>query len=308
MLITNPLENWLIFMKTKSFKELKKEIISHFIPEYHKSYKKLGYYDLVNVLVDSKGRPYKLNNLHSKEDCYTIFTNDSKRNKVPDLSISPKVPNLIVLEKNIFASQNYKTFMLGDLLNHIRNHQYPETIKINPIQCKIDGKETLLCDDMVFAPALDQLTKQLIMTSPTEALPLLAINPQDRERFGFEVVFHLITNLGVPEDHEKRLNFLRTKIEELAFWSSRVPIKQGSGSIYCVMINLDNMMEEAAFIRSYKTFDNYADIIFVNSNLELLTGDLTSIPYNGNQIDTVFTPIINWQKSRQNIKHQDVFL
>ncbi len=64
-------------------------------------------------------------------------------------------------------------------------------------------------------------------------------------------------------------------------------------------------MEESAFIRSYKTFDTYADVIFVNSNLELLTGDLTPIPYDGNQIDTIFAPIIYWQKSQQMLQHQN---
>lgn len=152
--------------------------------------------------------------------------------------------------------------------------------------------------NVLFAPLFDQITRKYMMTAPDQALALLAINPNDQERFGIEIVFHALTNSDLPDDKETREEVLKEKIDQLSFFAPRIPIKKGSASIYCVLLNLENPMEEMAFVRSYRTFDKYTDIIFVTSNLEIMTGDLDRIPYNGERIDTIFTPIIHWQQTQ----------
>ena len=77
----------------------------------------------------------------------------------------------------------------------------------------------------------------------------------------------------------------------------RVPIKKGSGSFLAVLLNLENDLEERAFIRDYSMFDDYSDSIFVTSKLKMLSGNLEEIHYDGNSIDTIFGPIINWQRT-----------
>ena len=76
----------------------------------------------------------------------------------------------------------------------------------------------------------------------------------------------------------------------------RVPIRRGSGSFLGILLNLENDLEERAFIRDYPMFDEYSDSIFVTSQLKILSGTLEEIHYNGDQIDTIFGPLIRWQK------------
>ena len=108
----------------------------------------------------------------------------------------------------------------------------------------------------------------------------------------------MITNRGLSDDPEKRQKELKEKIDELSFCLSKVPMKKGSGTFFAVILNLDNGLEERAFIREYKTFDPYADVIFVTSDFKMLTGNLEPIAYDGEQIDTIFMPMIQWQKNR----------
>ena len=63
------------------------------------------------------------------------------------------------------------------------------------------------------------------------------------------------------------------------------------------LLNLENDLEERAFIRDYSMFDDYSDSIFVTSKLKMLSGNLEEIHYDGNSIDTIFGPIINWQRT-----------
>lgn len=66
-----------------------------------------------------------------------------------------------------------------------------------------------------------------------------------------------------------------------------------------IILNLDNVLEERAFIREYKTFDDYADVIFVTSDFKMMAGNLEPIAYDGDQIDTIFTPLIYWQTQKR---------
>jgi hypothetical protein len=257
-----------------------------------KNFESLGFYDLVYVITDESSRPllFDINGVESIF-CFTETSIPLRLNDPLRLKLGMDGQVNILTEK-----RRLKHFMLGDLCQEFANSKTPMPIFINPMEMIKADKIHFFAEEILFAPIWDELTKKHMMTDPSEALALLAINPEDQARFGIEVIFHMVTSQIAPEAGEERELFLKRKIRELSFLTPRVPIKQGSGSIYCVLLNLENPMEELAFIRQYNTFDPYSDVIFVMSNLELLTGNLSPITYNGEHIDTIFAPIINWQK------------
>ena len=93
--------------------------------------------------------------------------------------------------------------------------------------------------------------------------------------------------------------FIHEKLEDLSRLIPRIPMAKGSGTFICILLNLENTMEEAAFIRNYQLLDKYTDLLFVNSKLEILTGDLHTIKYEGSTIDQIFRPMIEWQVSNR---------
>jgi hypothetical protein len=284
----------------KNWQVLKKEILTELFPGYKPFMKKLNYYSLVSVLVDENGQPRKLKENAADTESYMIFSDALLLNRIMRPYSSTEIL-AGTYDSLVHPDFHLSTFMLGDLIKVLRNNNKPESIKVNPIlfeNDRLDGS-VFLCEEVLFAPLFDQVTKKYMMTDPDQALALLAINPSDQERFGIEIIFHALTNSELPDDKESREEVLKTKIDELAFYAPRIPIKKGSASIYCVLLNLENAMEETAFIRSYRTFDEHTDIIFVTSDLEIRTGDLNRIPYHGEKIDTIFTPIIQWQQENR---------
>ncbi len=247
---------------TYSYLDLAKRISNQSSP-------KLGTYELVEVLVDHQLKPVALSEKAGVRE-YALFT-----------ELDRKLP--------LGNGQSYLTFMLGDLVRTIADDKKPQVILVNP-------KGDLTADEVLFAPCFDPLTQKYMMTDPEDGVALLAIRPEDQSRYGIEMIFHVLNHKTLIEEREQREALLQRKIRELSFFVPRVPIKKGSGSFYCVLLNLENSMEETAFIRQYKTFDDYSDVIFVTSELKILTGELDSITYDGDQIDTIFTPVIGWQQ------------
>ncbi len=238
-----------------------------------------GHYDLVLCPVNEQGAPlvWSDSNGHS---FIAAFTKDEL----------------------IFRIYPTRQFMLGDLITRFQDAKQPTVIFLNPIKISPHEGHEYITEEIIFCPIMDPISKKL-MTTTDDALALLAISHEDMARFGIEIVFHLITNHSAPEkkslqDDSLREAYLKAKIQELSFMAPRIPVKRGSGSVLCVMLILDNILEEMAFIRHYKTLDPYTDVIFVTSSLELLDGDMNVIPYDGTQIDTIFSPIIDWQRSR----------
>ncbi|EQC49047.1 hypothetical protein M899_2753 [Bacteriovorax sp. BSW11_IV] len=275
--------------------ELKNQILSHRFA-LPKTNAKLGHYEVISVLTDEQGRPKKVKGTGEKTECYLAF---SGRNELGKIAREFSIGDLSQKIYTDFSTQHLqlRPYMIGDLINEIHNDKNIEVIKFNPVLYKGDnGTSEYLCEEIIIAPLYDQLTQKQMVTDPEEALALLAINPQDQKRIGLEIVFYSITNKLLPENKEHREEILKNKIEELAFYAPRVPIKRGSGSLFAVLLNLDNIMEETAFIRQYKTFDSYSNIIFVTSDLNIRTGSYETIPYNGDHIDSVFLPIIKWQR------------
>lgn len=243
----------------------------------------LSFYDLVHVAVNENSeREEPLFYSASNEDtkAYLAFT------------------DLKMIER-MGEGYKTKTYMLGELVRLVQDAKKVKAIKINPVKINGSKSPVTLAEDFVMVPLFDEVTKKSLLTDPEEALALLAIHPEDQARLGIEFVFYCLTSKHLPEDKEERESVLRQKVEELAFYAPRVPLRKGSASLLCVVLNLENSMEEAAFIRNYRTFDKHADLIFVTSALEILTGELERISYDGEHIDGIFGPLIEWQKIRQ---------
>lgn len=280
------------------WKSLKHDFISEQITDYKNHFEKLSYYDLVEVLVDQDGRPKKLALNDQEVPSFVVFTTAQLAARVLKTLTLDELKNdqyTLTLDE----SAHLKTYMLGDLVQALNDPKKILPIKVNPVHCQTSQGPRLLAEEFIFIPLLDQVTNKYLITDPEDALALLAIQPEDQMRMGMELVFYALTNRLLPYDKESRGQILREKIEELAFVAPRIPMRKGSGTFICVLLNLENSMEEAAFIRKYRTFDSHTDLIFVTSELEILTGELERIAYDGDSIDTIFLPLINWQKRQK---------
>jgi hypothetical protein len=281
--------------------KLKQQLIAQRFPLVEKKMGILGYYDLVHVAVDEKDTPQTIQMGPEDVPSLLVFT---QRELVSRMTHAQAESNLLGLKPDQpFAGKHQpltlKPFMLGDLIARKNDSKRALPIKINPLRVTLPGGDITMAEEIVFVPLFDTVTQKYLMTDPEEALALLAIRPEDEERLGMATVFYSITNKNLPDEKEEREARLRSRIEELAFYAPRIPMRRGAASVICVLLNLENAMEEVAFIRSYKTFDPYTDIIFVTSSLEILTGELETIPYDGEQIDTIFIPIVEWQRNKR---------
>jgi len=284
--------------------DLKHNLISTNLPSVSRLKSTPGYYDLVWCPVTlnqdaDDNVPQTFETLLGHK-FLPIFTQESLIFK---MAKAHSIDELLK-EKSNSAPFHFsvKQFMLGDLVQRFGSEKAPLPLFVNPIKIALpesEGKIDYWASEIVFAPLFDLLTKKYMMTKPDEALALLAMAEKDQARFGIELVFHLINNVAAPEEKEEREKFLQEKMKELSFVIARTPIKKGSASFYCVILNLENSFEETAFIRPYKTLDSFSNVIFVNSNVEILTGDLSPINYDGNHIDTIFGPMIEWQKAQK---------
>jgi hypothetical protein len=283
---------------------LQKEILNSHFPFYQREYRSLDSYSLVHVLVDEEERPVKLKGQDEDVSSFMVFTSAHLVSRVSRPHSWEEAQGNIIEEiglESAIPKTHIKTIMLGELVFELRNEKVPSSIKINPLLLEVAKGvgPFYFCDEVLFAPILDNVTKKFLISDPQDAKALLGMNPDDQSRFGIEIIFYMITNRDLPDEREERENILKEKIEEMAFMAPRVPLKKGSGSFLTIILNLENEIEEKAFIRDYKMFDNYSDPIFVTSGLKLLTGKLEEIHYNGAQVDTIFTPLINWQKQNQ---------
>ncbi|MBC96654.1 MAG: hypothetical protein CME63_02825 [Halobacteriovoraceae bacterium] len=279
-----------------AWKILRREILSKEFPKYRNKFQSLNSYQLVHVLVGENGQPIIEKQNENDTDSYLVFTEPTlatrlervlKKEEVEERSIKLQAPQ-----------RNLKLMMLGHLIEKLKDAGAGTTVKVNPLYVEAgEGmKPFLYAEEVLFAPQFDEVTQKYLLSDPDDAKALLAIRPEDEKRFGIEIIYYLITTRGLPEDQEEKENFLRDRIEELAFMAPRVPIRRGSGSFLGILLNLENDLEERAFIRDYPMFDEYSDSIFVTSQLKILSGTLEEIHYNGDQIDTIFGPLIRWQK------------
>lgn len=280
-------------MKTNFYKQEKDLFITSKVKSYTNKSKKLGYYDIVFVEVDDSGSPI----INDDKVSYNSFTSKELATRIQS------VHDLLEISSDKYSLpkkvMKLSAYMLGDLVFSLCDSKNIKTVKINPVLTIENGENIFLHEEIIFIPLRDKLTEKFMLTSPEEAMALLALNPEDQKRMGMEMVFYCVTNKNLPDSIEEREIVLAQKIEELSFIGPRVPIKKGSGSLLCIILNLENAMEETAFIRSYKTLDDHSDVIFVTSDLKIKTGDLHQINYEGDSIDTIFGPIISWQRGNK---------
>lgn len=284
--------------KNPIWKVLKREILSKEFPHYKNKFKKLSSYQLVHVLVDSEtGLPVIEKQNANDTNSFLVFTEPALASRLERTYHKDEVG--VITDELQAPCRQLKIMMMGHLIDTLKDKGQGTTIKINPIYVEAgQGMEPFLyAEEVLFAPQFDETTQKYLISDPDDATALLAIRPADEKRFGMEVIYYLITTRGLPDDQEDRENYLRDKIEELAFMAPRVPIKKGAGSFLAVLLNLENDLEERAFIREYPMFDDYSDSIFVTSQMKMLSGTLEEIHYNGNQIDTIFAPLVKWQNS-----------
>lgn len=282
-----------------AWKILKREILSKEFPGYKNKMKSLNSYQLIYVLVDGETGAPKIEKQNPNDvGSYVIFTEPTLATRLDKVLQKEEVGNQ--KEKLQAPKCELKQMMLGHLVEELNDKGLGTTVKVNPIYVEAgEGmKPFLYAEEVIFSPQFDEVTQKYLLSDPDDAKALLAIRPDDEKRFGVEIIYYLITTRGLPEEQEEKEDYLRNKIEELAFMVPRVPIKKGSGSFLGVLLNLENDLEERAFIRDYPMFDDYSDSVFVTSQLKILSGNLEEIHYNGDQIDTIFGPLIKWQNQK----------
>jgi len=287
--------------KVPAWKKLKNLMLSNAIEGYRNHSQKLNAYSLVYLWVDAEGNPFKSAINNEDVESYSIFSSEHMALRVQrpyswDEAQQNKIEGARIKDVTL------KMIMLGELVDWIAHlDNKPQSIKVNPILVKMkEGVEPLYyCEEVLFTPVFDQFTKKYLLTDPNQAKALLALSTQDQERFGIELNFYMLSSRAWPEERDMREELLQLKLEEMVFMLPRIPMKRGSGSFLVVILNLDNQWEESAFIRDYKTFDEYSDIVFVTSSLKIMTGKLEEIPYDGSTIDTIFLPLIRWQSRKQ---------
>ncbi|EPZ51975.1 hypothetical protein M902_2086 [Bacteriovorax sp. BAL6_X] len=152
-------------------------------------------------------------------------------------------------------------------------------------------------EEFIFVPPYDKLTCQYILSPRDETISLLSIDNESHRFMGVEATFFSITNKTmVTFGQGQRDEYLNNLIENLSFIIPRIPQRRGSANIICLLLNLENSIEEKAFVRDYPTFEGYTEVLFVNSNLELLTGNLTRIEYDGASLEGIYLPLIERAK------------
>lgn len=188
-------------------------------------------------------------------------------------------------------NERCRAITVGMLCREVKS----ESIEV--IALNFDGNSQF--EDFIFAPPYDQLTNQYILSPRDEAISLLSIDNESHRFMGVKATFFSITSKALEIiDPDVRQEYLNNLISNLSFIIPRIPQPKGSANIICLLLNLENPIEERAFVRDYATFDDYTEVLFVNSDLELLSGDLTKIEYDGASLEGVYLPLIKRNKSR----------
>lgn len=258
----------------------------------------LSYYEIVHMLIDDKGNPLKLYPDNESQGYYCVFTEESYVSRLDEAINFEQLPiDLKNLNSKTSTDFRTKKIMIGHMMEILRDHKTPQAIKVNPFWVNKKSEKTLFSEEVLFSPIFDPVTKKYLISDPSDAIALLAVSPEEQKRFGIELTFYMITNRDLPDDNDRRTIELSDRIDGLSFMIPRIPQKKGSGTFFVTIINLENPLEEMAFIRNYPLLDKHANCLFVTSDFKMRTGNLKEVHYDGEQIDTIFMPMIEWQKA-----------
>lgn len=188
-----------------------------------------------------------------------------------------------------FPNHTILPLMLGKLIKEVSSNERINIIGLNPSS---EGFE-----NFIFVPFYDSLTKQYLISPSDEAIALLSIDNKAHEHMGVEATFFSINNKFLPDDFDQRERLLADLVDDLSFMIPRITQPKGSANIVTLILNLENPVEEKAFIRKYDVFDNYIKVLFVTSDLKLQDGNLNEIAYNGESLEGIYIPIIEHSKN-----------
>lgn len=288
----------------KLWKKLKSLIIPDALGKIIHQTGRPQYFDLVHVLVDENKRPLLYSQHPDDVPSLMVFTDVGAIYRMDKTFQESELLQGCHHQKHSYTSSrqlDYEIFTIGELMNYVPNKEQITAIKVNPISYRFSAEEfpIFLCEEVLFVPLFDPRTQKYMMTSPDKAMALLALDPFDQKRFGVEITFHAYSPSDLPSEETQRTSYIQQQIEKLHFYIARTIQKKGSASFYCVLLNLESKAYEYAFIREYQTFNRHISPIFVTSSLQLLSGQLDNIDYDGKKINTVLMPLIEWHKKRK---------
>ena len=241
----------------------------------------LSYYSIVYVITNNATGEIYLNNETQNSLGVFVYT---------------------ALPKQANSKFNFAEYTIGELSQRLSRNTKPTFIKVN--SPSIEDGVINPCEEIIYCPLMDKMSQQLTITSLDQTLPLMAIDSKKVQTMNFEAIYGFFRDAELPKDRGERTQHIFKMIEFIKFATKRTPIKFGSSSIICIFLDFDDPIEENQFIQDYELFDNYSNVIFVNSQLEIINSYRQKIAYDGDKMETILLPIINWQKSNNIVRQE----
>ena len=249
-------------------------------------YLALSYYSIIFVPVDQDENIQFLEEVNGTKT-FPVFTDRPNSNK---------------FEKFKFYTEYTLGELCSDIQQNYQNSGYMQLIKINPQT--VEKNKINPCEEIIFCPMIDSKTNQLTITSLDKTLPLMALDQSKIKKMGFEAVYGFFRDGELSNKPELRTQSIFEMIDFLNFVLKRTPLKFGSSSIFCLFLDFENPIEENQFIQDYKLLDTYSNVLYVNSNLDLINSYRQKISYEGDQMETILLPIINWQQNNNLVRQE----
>ena len=272
----NNFNSWL---KKIRFSEQKNSI------RQQRPYHALSYYSVVYALTKKSGEIFLTTEANGSYTAFAFTSQDHFQK-----TCSEHLDDYTLME-----------YTVGELSNSLEHESNITLIKINADS--INANEINICDQIIISPIKDKLSGQRTITEGDKTLPLVALDRNKVQKMGFEAVYGFFRQEELRSDDSRTEDILQM-IDFIEFTAKRTPIKFGSSSIVCLFLDFENPIEENQFIREYQLMDSFSNVLFVNSNLELINSYKQRIQYDGDQMQTILMPIIEWQRSNNPIRQE----
>ncbi len=261
----------------------------------------LTWYQKINL--DEHKRMIKTQkNYHHLGYYSVVYTETKNNNPITHNESTGAFTVFAYTKKPEIVDVNFEEFTIGELSKRLFNQTKPTLIKLNPDSTLEDQINS--CEEIIFCPREDKMSKQLTITSLDQTLPLMAIDQAKVESLNFEAIYAFFRDTDLPASREERTHHILKMIEFIQFSLKRTPIKFGSSSVMCIFLDFEDPIEENQFIQEYRLLDSYSNVIFVNSELEIINSYRQKIEYDGEKMETILLPIINWQKSNNLVRQE----